>query len=92
MKRPKNMPLEDYKIKRKEIQKSIKNYLKGKWFWKSKVVFSDPLKQLEFMKYGDPNLKSNFTYISNKSNPKISFTEQLRNDRDYDKLLLERYN
>ena len=59
MKRLESETQEDYKLRRKLNQSEIKNKLKPRWFWKSKVIFLDLVKQLEYLKYGNKDFQSN---------------------------------
>lgn len=68
----------------KKYQKAVKNYLRGRWFWKSKYVMT--FDELLKMKEGISNNKeanNQGTFFNKTAKPKTSFTENLRNERGY---------
>lgn len=93
MERLKNESQEDYKKRRNQFNSWQKFTLsRAKWFWKSKVVFIDSVKELEFLKYGSKDFESNGTYENeHKKQNRISFTQKLRNERGYDNHLKLKY-
>lgn len=84
MKRLENETFEDYKTRRKSTQKTIKNKLRGKWFFKSKynIPFGGLLSKSE----------NGLTYKRPVAETKTSFTENLRNEKGYGKHLKQKYN
>lgn len=84
MKRLENETQYDYKLRRELNELETKIKLKGRWFWKSLFV-------LMFGENKYDKGESNGTYFAPEIPKKISFTEQLRNERGYSEFLSKKH-
>lgn len=81
MERLQNETQQDYRKRIKVNKLVVNNMLKGRWFWISEY-YGLELRPV----FG----QTNGTYVSPKTDKKLSFTENIRNEKGYSEYLCKR--